>query len=176
MSQNDAATETADESSDIPSEPVDMTDNSGSGSTSPSEQRKHANEIYERLAEGRGQASTVVLETPYGEIECDVELKKLDRSTRWDCISALPDGMFQAAQRGEDADDITITSNVMPDGEGVKMIEVIVKNTLNPRGYSDGDWSAMIENDIRDEVLIEVGMGVLEMSFDRGEITGFRFE
>lgn len=175
MSQNEAPPEPADESSNpAPAEPVDMTDDSEPAG--PADQRQHANEIYDRLAEGRGQASTVVLETPYGEITCDVELKKLDRSTRWDCISALPDGMFQAAQRDEDASEITITSNVMPDGEGVKMIEVIVENTLNPRGYSDGDWASMIENDLRDEVLIEVGMGVLEMSFDRGEITGFRFE
>lgn len=175
MSQNDMPPAADDESNNtVPSEPVDMTNNSQS--SGPADQREHANEIYERLAEGRGQASTVVLETPHGEITCDVELKKLDRTTRWDCISALPDGMFQAAQRGEDASDITITSNVMPDGEGVKMIEVIVKNTLNPRGFSDGDWEAMIESDLRDEVLIEVGMGVLEMSFDRGEITGFRFE
>lgn len=180
MSQNNpqSTTDAADAPNDVPTdEPVDMTESDDEAVT-PAERRQRANEIYDRLAEGRGQSSTVVLETPYGEITCDVDLSNLDLSTRWDCISALPDGIFRAAQRQEEdgAAEIELSSSVVPDGEGVTMIKLIVLNTLDPRGYSDGDWQSMVENDLRDEVLIKVGLGLLEMSFDRGEITGFRFE
>lgn len=154
---------------------------SGSGKElSPGERRKRSNEIYSRLTEGRGAASTVTLETPYEdpyhEIVCDINLSELDLETRWDCLSALPDGMFRAAGNDEDESDIELSSSVVPDGDGVKMLRLIVEKVLEPRGFSKGDWKTMVREDLADDVLIQVGMRLLEMSFDRGEISGFRFD
>lgn len=177
----DAETNTS--GSDIPTTDDGVPDMSTSGEgkeLSPSERRKRSNEIYSRLTKGRGEASTVTLQTPYEEpfheIVCDINLSKLDRETRWNCLSALPDGMFRAANNEDDESDIEISSSVVPDGEGVIMLQLIVQKTLEPRGFSKGDWDTMIEEDMADDVLIQVGIKLLEMSFDRGEITGFRFD
>lgn len=149
------------------------------------DQRRSQNEIYERLIDGRGAAESVVLETPHGPIHCDIDLNTLSLKTRWDCLKSLPDGMFQAAdERADEGDEgdantdtnVELSADVIPGGDGVKMLQLIVKESLSASELSDGDFNSLIENDLRDEVLIQVGMGILEMSFDRGQVTGFRFE
>lgn len=140
------------------------------------EQYERDVEIFDRLVDGRGHSESVVLESPHGPIECDIELSALDRSTRWDTLKSLPDGMFEAAGEDVDESDITLSTSAIPGGDGVNMLELLLKETLNANNLSDGQLQSVIENDLADNVVIELGMQILEMSFEQGQVSGFQLQ
>lgn len=153
---------------------------SSKDSHEPATAHQRANEILNNLIDGRSAASAIVLDTPYGEIRCAIELDSLDLRTRWDCVSSLPDAMFSAAggagEDGDLGDGVELEANIMPGGESMVLMREVVIETLNAEGLDKHDLRNVIENDLKDDDLIEMGIRLIEMSLDKGEITGFRFE
>lgn len=152
---------------------------SGPSADSLSEEEKQdaQSEVFQRIVQGRSHSETVMLETPYGELECTIDLSALDRETRWDCLKSLPDGMFQAASEEDvDESDITLSSSTIPGGEGISMMELILTEALSADKLSPHQFETLISEDLSDEVVIQLGMRILEMSFEQGQVSGFRFE
>lgn len=153
------------------------TSNPGAESLDDEERQEAASEVFKRVIEGRSHAETVMLETPYGELECEIDLSALDRQTRWDCLKSLPDGMFEAAnQEDVDESDINLSSSTIPGGEGVGMLEMILTETLTAPKLTPHQFETLIKEDLADDVVIQLGMRILEMSFEQGQVSGFRFE
>lgn len=162
-------------SNDVP----DMS--SSSKGHDPAEARKRANEVFNSLLDGRTSAvDGLVFESAHGEIHCTINLDELDLETRWDCVQALPDGMFRAANEAEEGDDpgdnIELAADVIPGGDGMVLMRLVIIQTLTAEGLSAGELESVIKNDLPDRFLIDLGMRIIEMSLDRGEITGFRLE
>lgn len=179
MSETSDALDVPESSSNDDSDVPDMS-TSSKDSHDPATAHQRANEIYNNLMDGRSAASSIVLDTPYGEIRCAIELDELDLRTRWDCVSALPNAMFSAAgeidEDGNLGDGVELEADIIPGGDGMVLIREVVIEALNAEGLDKHDLRNVIENDLKDPDLIEIGMRLLEMSLDRGEITGFRFE
>lgn len=134
-------------------------------------------EVYENLLDARESSDTEEsvefdLKTG-GTIELNVRL--LEREERWDFMSRLPDGMFEAAEdEDEDGEPVPTTGSKIPDGDAAMAMEDITVTVCSHPNFADPEIRHIAE-EIQDEDLFSFGMNILDKSMERGQVDGFRF-
>jgi hypothetical protein len=132
------------------------------------------NEVIDRLLEGRNHvAEEYELDTPEGTIVLKLAPIE-DRKQRYDYLSKLPDAWFDAAEEGDGEDEIKekiSNADAIPSGEGWEALENMVRESETSVADMNLNW---VIDMMEDDVLMEAGVTVLDLSMDLGQIGGFR--
>ena len=98
-----------------------------------------------------------------------------DRQERYDYLSKLPSGWFEAGQK-DSIDEVDDMSSLIPDGEGIGALEeVLIQSVENP-SYTELDVQDLVKKRMDDNVLTEAALRVIQLSSNANEkqIDGFR--
>lgn len=126
-------------------------------------------EIFERIVEGTDYSEQLTIESEYGELE--FEIHPLSRQERWDYMSQMPDGMFQA-EEDEDGE-VQVSGSSIPDGDATTAFEDLLVDALNHDQFSPSEIQLLVQK-FEDEVLFNAAMEVLDRSSEMGDVDGFR--
>ena len=153
--------------------PTDSDETSGGLSDQVGGPQASDQEILEKILEGKEYSETFVFESEYGDLEFDLT-PITNREDRYEYISKLPDGLFNA---GEDVDisEMENASDSVPDREGIKALQDMVIQSAESATIAPSEIKLLVEKRMSDEVVMEAAGRVLEMSMgSQNDINGFR--
>lgn len=130
-------------------------------------------EILDRLLQGKEYRETFVLESDEGNLEIDLTPID-DREQRYEYMSALPSGWFDAAQKG-DPEEVDDFGSLIPDGKGIKALHEMVIESAESASLTQSDIELLVKKRFSDGALTKAGLQVLQMSTEHNtDISGFR--
>lgn len=131
-------------------------------------------EFYDRLTKGKDYSKSVTLEHSSGAELEGVEVHPVSKQTLASVIERLPDEMFEAVEKYEDADE----AEEMMAEEGGAGLSAVTASTVS--AFEDLVSESLVHPDLTNtqiedivselsfEVLFDLGTEVIDISFERG--------
>ena len=130
-------------------------------------------EILEKILKGEEYRETFVFETKHGDLEIDLTPIG-DREKRYEYLSKLPSGWFEAGQK-DDPEAVDNFASLIPDGDGITALENIVIESAQHPAFTQSDMELIVRKRMADEVVTQAALQVIQMSSESNtDVTGFR--
>lgn len=130
-------------------------------------------ELITKVLEGRSYSETFDFPVEGGE-EISLELSPIyDRQKKYDYLSKLPSGWFEASQK-DDPEDVDDFASLIPDGDGIGALEDMVIDAAKSQTLAPTEIEDLVRKGFSDEVVTQMGLHVIQMSADVNKVTSFR--
>ena len=133
-------------------------------------------QILDELLGAASKSETIYWETTKGDLKITLQPIS-DRQQRYEYLSKLPSGWFEAGQK-DDPEAVDDMASLIPDGEGIGALEDILIESAESPSLTELDIQDLVKKRMSDDTLTELALKVIQLSSDATEekIDGFRSE